>query len=342
MVDVGFRESDKLADESGREPSAAPELSTSTTPPRPSPSRALASGYLGAIQIAEVVAPTGTSWRIPESPNRSTPRAYLIDVIARGQVTAVRDKQEAQLTAGDLTFIDPSVPIRYSHTEVQLVSLRIPRELLGIEAADARRVAGKRIPGDRGVGAVVSSFVRTLPRYLDDYRPAEAARLGTTLVDLLKTLVERFAEADVAEEPANRQEELLARIHAFIEHRLADPKLTPGFIAGSHYISLRYLHKLFESQNVTVAGWIRQRRLERCRRDLLDPALQSKSVSAIAAQWGFGSAVHFSRAFRAAYGVPPSEYRQRFAESRNGAEKTESAETEDAPAHGAEENGAAH
>jgi AraC-like DNA-binding protein len=58
-----------------------------------------------------------------------------------------------------------------------------------------------------------------------------------------------------------------------------------------------------------VAGWIRERRLERCRRALLDPALRHWSVSAIAAHWGFVDAAHFSRVFRAAYGLPPAEYR---------------------------------
>ncbi len=74
-------------------------------------------------------------------------------------------------------------------------------------------------------------------------------------------------------------------------------------------ISARYLYKLFETQQTTVADWIRRRRLERCRRDLLDPALTARPVSAIAARWGLPNPVHFSRLFRAAYHAPPGEYR---------------------------------
>jgi AraC-like DNA-binding protein len=54
---------------------------------------------------------------------------------------------------------------------------------------------------------------------------------------------------------------------------------------------------------------VRLRRLDRCRRDLLDPALRDRPVSAIAARWGFGDAAAFSRAFRTAYGLPPGEFR---------------------------------
>jgi AraC-like DNA-binding protein len=72
---------------------------------------------------------------------------------------------------------------------------------------------------------------------------------------------------------------------------------------------VRYLHKLFQGQDDTVAGWIRQRRLDHCRRDLMDPAAQTQGIGAIAARWGLPDAAHFSRIFKAAYGVSPTEYR---------------------------------
>ena len=59
-----------------------------------------------------------------------------------------------------------------------------------------------------------------------------------------------------------------------------------------------------------MAGLIRQWRLERCRRDLLDPAQVDRPVAGIAARWGFSSAAHFSRVFREAYGLPPAAFRR--------------------------------
>ena len=92
--------------------------------------------------------------------------------------------------------------------------------------------------------------------------------------------------------------------------RLADPGLSPDMVATAHHVSPRYLYKLFEGEETGVAGWIRERRLERCRRDLLDPALSELPVSAIAFRWGFADAAHFTRVFRTAYGHPPGEYRR--------------------------------
>lgn len=108
---------------------------------------------------------------------------------------------------------------------------------------------------------------------------------------------------------ASRQQALMVRICEFIEHNLDDPALSPGMIAAAHHISLRTLHKLYETEEDTIAASIRRRRLERCRQDLLDPALRDRPVSAVGARWGFPDSAVFSRAFRSAYGRPPSQYR---------------------------------
>lgn len=69
------------------------------------------------------------------------------------------------------------------------------------------------------------------------------------------------------------------------------------------------------SAAVSVAATIRLRRLDRCRADLSRPELLTRPIGAIAARWGFGSAAVFSRAFREAYGITPSEQRANAAAS---------------------------
>ncbi|GAA0405196.1 hypothetical protein Acor_23140 [Acrocarpospora corrugata] len=46
-------------------------------------------------------------------------------------------------------------------------------------------------------------------------------------------------------------------------------------------------HKIFQRLGLSVADWIRYRRLERCRRDLSDPAQAATPVGVIARRWGF-------------------------------------------------------
>ena len=72
---------------------------------------------------------------------------------------------------------------------------------------------------------------------------------------------------------------------------------------------MRRLHQVFQDEGTTVSTWIRTRRLERCRRALEDPMSAGVPVARIAARWGFPDAAHFSRVFKAAYGVSPSAAR---------------------------------
>jgi AraC-like DNA-binding protein len=136
------------------------------------------------------------------------------------------------------------------------------------------------------------------------------SRLGTTVLDLLTVAVAAHVDRARSVPPETQQRALVPQIRAFIEEHLADPELSPATIAAAHFISVRYLHKLFETEDTTVADLIRRRRLERCRRDLLDPAQQTRPVSAIAARWGFTDPAHFSRLFRATHGIPPAQYRR--------------------------------
>ncbi|MFI6740574.1 helix-turn-helix domain-containing protein [Nonomuraea sp. NPDC050451] len=117
--------------------------------------------------------------------------------------------------------------------------------------------------------------------------------------------------------PETGRESLRGRIRAHILEHLDDPDLTPATVAAAHYISTRSLHRLFQGQEYTVAEWIRVQRLDRCRRDLVDPSLRDRSIRAIANRWCLTSAPHFSRAFRAAYGLSPENYRRRHYSSRS-------------------------
>ncbi len=104
--------------------------------------------------------------------------------------------------------------------------------------------------------------------------------------------------------------ELLIHAQAYIEARLGDPTLNPDELARGCFISTRYLHRVFEAEGLRVCDFIRSARLDRCRRDLLDPAFADQPISAVASRWGLPSAPHFSRLFRQAYGCSPREFRR--------------------------------
>lgn len=80
-------------------------------------------------------------------------------------------------------------------------------------------------------------------------------------------------------------------------------------VAAAHHTSLGYLHRLFRERGTTVSAWIQSRRLERCRRDLADPAMHDTPIRTIALRRGFAHAGRFSRAFHRTYDMTPTQYR---------------------------------
>jgi AraC-like DNA-binding protein len=243
---------------------------------------------------------------------RSTPDVCLIGILVDGELRVEQDGRQAVLRAGDLSFIDPARPSTRSFTAMHTITLSVPRAMIPLRDRDLAQLTGVRIPGDRGAGALASGLARQLAGRIDQVSPSEAAPLSTAVVDTLTVAMAGRLDRMSAVVDA-RERILLHRVYAFIENHLPDPELSPPGIAAAHHVSLRFLYKLFEGEAVTIAGWIRRRRLERCRQDLVDPALRDRPVAAIAGRWGMPNAAHFNRAFRTAYGVPPAEYRARAA-----------------------------
>jgi AraC-like DNA-binding protein len=267
-------------------------------------------GEVGALRVAELLASgAGGAARTPRLIRRSDPDLCKIDVVVDGHGVIEQDGRRALLGPGDFTFVDLSRPARWTMSAMRAIAVTFPRALLPLRSNDVARLTATRIGGDRAPGALVWSLARQLVGHLDDHE-VDGPRLGTAVLDVVAAALAARSDRAEAAPPESRQRALLLQIQAFVEQRLGDPELSPATIAAANHISLRYLYKLFEAQQQTsVAAWVRRRRLERCRRDLVDPALADRPVSAIAARWGIPSPAHFSRVFRAEYGVAPAEYR---------------------------------
>jgi len=267
-------------------------------------------GDAGAVRLAELRSHRpGGAQRSRRHIRRSDLDVSKIDVLACGHGIVEQDGRQAHLWPGDLAFVDLSRPVNWIMSPMQMIAVVFPRRLLPLRRDETADLTAVRIPGNEGTGALVSTLARQLIRGLDEWATPDGPRLGGALLDLVTVTLAARLNREEQLTPETRQRALLIRIQTYIEQQLADPRLSPDTIAAAQYISPRYLYKLFETQQTTVAAWIRQRRLEHCRRELLQPGSADKPVSAIAARWGFSNAAHFSRVFRTQYGIAPTQYR---------------------------------
>ena len=270
---------------------------------------------LGPMQVVVLDIMPITVRRTAELISHADPDMLKLFLVCAGGASVVdQGGRQARLSVGEFAFYDTRRPYEVScgvdEQPTRVMTFMFPPSLLPLSPSGRKRLTAVRIPPTAGMGDLTAQFLLQLARNVDHYNPTEAARLSTAALEVLATRLAR--ELDVGDwgTPEARRHALLVTIQAFIQQHLGDPQLSPAGIAAQHYMSLRSLHQLFHDGGLTVAGWIRARRLERCRHDLADPGLAARPVAAIAARWGFTSAADFSRVFRTAHGVPPAEYRR--------------------------------
>jgi AraC-like DNA-binding protein len=236
---------------------------------------------------------------------------YLkVGVHIGGRCVIRQDGREANLSPRDYVMYDTTRPFEFAASgKFQMYSLILPRELLRIPTARLTRLTARRFNGREGMGALLAPFLVELGRQMAKEGPAPSIRLADAVFDMLEA---SFSEQLACERPQGRsqvQYDLMLRAFAYIERNLSDPSLDGTAIARAHHISTRQLQRLFESDGHTVTEWIRNRRVEHCRKELANAEFAAVPVSVIGARWGLVNAAQFSRLFKAAHGRSPREYR---------------------------------
>lgn len=271
---------------------------------------------LGPISLVNYRYPSLDAVRTAKLARQTELDYFLLALTTTGTGASGQAGRQSVIRPREFTFYDGSRPHQVSHEGAQggrqlatsVVAL-IPYGALPLPPDRLAPLLAGRMSGTEGVGALLAQYLVQIADNPEQYHAADAERLGTTGLDLITTLLGRHlvAEDDVPREVRRRA--LLAQVRAYVQRHLGDATLSPQTIAEAHHVSVRTLHRLFEAEETTVASYVRDLRLRRCRRDLADPAQAHRPIQAVAARWGFADKAVFSRAFRAAYGESPQGYR---------------------------------
>jgi AraC family transcriptional regulator, positive regulator of tynA and feaB len=225
--------------------------------------------------------------------------------VAKGVEVVREGGRELALTAGDMVLWDGLQP-----TEVEIVepfckrTLLFPRErVLAVCPRLAEQDAFPPLHRS-GPARLLVRYMNALATELPTLDPAARAVASNAALELLRGAVEPSLPAS----RASTRAAMRAEIRRYVRTHLQDGALGPATIAQAYSMSVRALHALFEDADESVAALVRSERLARCVEDLRRP--DGGSVTEIAFRWGFSDAAHFSRLFKRAFGLTPSEVRR--------------------------------
>ncbi len=230
--------------------------------------------------------------------------AMLISLQQSGSVVARQNGREARVAPNDCFFVDTAEPFNIDCDAMRCISLIIPGALVRAVVPGAGRYTATAISGRRGPGAVLRHALETLHESM-----ASGSDSAATLAQAIPYLL-GSALADRNGVPApNGHDDTVARIRELARIHLRDPELDSASIASAAGLSVRRVHQLFSREPETLMHWVWAERLRGARADLRDPQHRERSIGDIAFSWGFSELPHFSRSFKAAFGVTPRAYR---------------------------------
>ena len=196
------------------------------------------------------------------------------------------------------------------HSDFRQLLVKIPRQTLRSRLAAPFPMKLGQIAERVGIGRVFGQMLESIAETLSDLTAAQLWPVEIALAEFLVNCVGIEESKSGMAGVTGTQNALLHRISQLIESRLGEADLSVAQIAQDTGISVRYVHKLFESAGENFGHYVRTRRLERCRSDLTNPLYAHLSISDICYRWVFNDSAHFSRAFRDEYGTSPRMYRR--------------------------------
>ncbi|MBK8387566.1 MAG: helix-turn-helix domain-containing protein [Candidatus Accumulibacter propinquus] len=265
---------------------------------------------LGGLHIVTARADAHQRRRSREDIARETDDPFFLYLPLAGSLRLeYADGQQLVAAPGTPCFLDP-LRVARADAEAGLAHLTIkaPRPLLAPLLAQPAMRPPREPLLPTGLNALLVSYARSLMHAGPIDSDCQAA-VAANFCGLLALVLGASDDGRDAGRGGTAQALLTAAQNWLSQHH-ADPSLNPAALASHLGVSLRYVHKLFESSGRSFSRTLVERRLHACHAALADPFRDRQTVADIAFANGFNDLSHFNRHFKAAYGMTPRDWRQ--------------------------------
>jgi AraC-like DNA-binding protein len=226
-----------------------------------------------------------------------------------GAFAASQRGEETEIAVGGAYLMSCAEPGEYRWPEgMKLTVIRAKQEPVAALARNACDNLGRAIrPDNEGLRLLIGYL-----RGLHDAKPfssAEVCALVTHHVqDLLALALGAMGDGRELARARGLRAARLKAVQTHIGRNLARPDLSPDFIAQRFGISLRTLQRVFEEEGTNFSEYLMEKRLARAYSALSNwQSGDAGGIADVALSSGFGNISYFNRAFRARYGVTPSD-----------------------------------
>lgn len=226
----------------------------------------------------------------------------LVQLYVKGECAYNADGGMGKGVAGDIVCFDLSRPMRSQTTDMDIISLILPRSMIRLMPRTIDELHGARVDGSSTLGVLLGEHMLSMAKLA----PKLAGPDGKLAAEVASVLVSSGLSAAIAAERGTLMDTNLQTIQAFIERHLTNPALSADMIMRQFALSRSALYRLFEPIG-GIADYIRERRLKLAQLKLASVGTARGSVAKLAYSTGFASENAFSRAFQQHFGIRPSE-----------------------------------
>jgi len=213
--------------------------------------------------------------------------------------------RRGRVEPGDIQIVDYARPFRsvttdYKNLIVILARESVPAALLSLEPH------GLVFPRGSGAARLIGAAMQEFYAQADNLTVSEAE----AAIEGIVALTTASARARLARDTAAHTESRRKAALDYIDAHLGNEQLGPEEIAEAVHVSRASLYRLLASEG-GIRTVLLKRRLDEALRLLLADRQDDPSLKDIVKCCGFGGTSQFSRAFRARFGMPPLQYRER-------------------------------
>ncbi|MGW1158661.1 helix-turn-helix domain-containing protein [Streptomyces sp. NPDC002513] len=265
---------------------------------------------VGSLQMSSVQANPATVHRTATLAKADDEPVLFVSLQVSGESTVIQDGRSAVLHPGNIAFYDTRRPytLLFDHG-VDMHFFRVPVHEIALPDKVLGQVVARTLGAEDAVAGLAAGYLAHLAESRELLDGTADRLLAAPSMELIRAVI--AVESDkpsLAVGPLH--EALSVRILAYMRTHLAESDLTPARVAAAHHISVRHLYAVLARSGVGFGEWVRTQRLDACRRDLSRVPPTTETIADLAHRWGFKSPSHFSRAFKAAYGLSPQAWRE--------------------------------